>query len=112
MINAFNFFSYDTYNMKQQKRKINAKKKTSSHRWLSFNISSHLVMTCCFKQAFLILVITFFGNEKRRESRHLGLTKSEGIRKRFDYIPNRIESARFDYILNRKESAENLNTDT
>ena len=25
---------------------------------------------------------------------HLGLTKSEGIRKRFDYIPNRIESAK------------------
>ena len=35
-----------------------------------------------------------FRSKKRRERRHLGLTKSEGIRKRFDYIPNRIESAK------------------
>ena len=35
-----------------------------------------------------------FLNEKRRECRHLGLTKSKGIRKRIDYIPNRIESAK------------------
>ena len=35
-----------------------------------------------------------FLNEKRPERRHLGLTKSEGIRKRFDYMPNRIESAK------------------
>ena len=35
-----------------------------------------------------------FWKEKRRERRHLGLTKTEGIRKRFDYIPNRIESAK------------------
>ena len=43
-----------------------------------------------------------FLKEKRRERehRHLGLTKTEGIRKRFDYIPNRIESAKI------------LNTDT
>ena len=27
---------------------------------VTLNISSHLEMTCCFKQAFLILVITFF----------------------------------------------------
>ena len=40
----------------------------------------------------------FFLKEKRRERRHLGLTKTEGIRKRFDYIPNRIESAKnFEY---------------
>ena len=41
-----------------------------------------------------------FWKEKQQERRHLGLTKSEGIRKRFDYIPNRIESAK------------KLNTDT
>ena len=35
-----------------------------------------------------------FLKEKRRECRHLGLTKIEGIRKRFDYIPNRILSAK------------------
>ena len=35
-----------------------------------------------------------FWNQKRRECGNLGLTKSEGIRKRFDYIPNRIESAK------------------
>ena len=32
--------------------------------------------------------------EKRRERRHLRLTKCEGICKRFDYIRNRIESAK------------------
>ena len=43
-----------------------------------------------------------FLKEKRRERerRHLGLTKTKGVRKRFDYIPNRIESAKI------------LNTDT
>ena len=35
-----------------------------------------------------------FLKKKRRERRHLGLTKNEGIRKRFDYIPNRIESTK------------------
>ena len=36
----------------------------------------------------------FFLKEKRRERRHLGLTKTKGNHKRFDYIPNRIESAK------------------
>ena len=35
-----------------------------------------------------------FLKRKRRERRDLGSTKTEGIRKRFDYIPNRIESAK------------------
>ena len=35
-----------------------------------------------------------FRKEKRLECRHLGLTKTEGIRKRFDYIQKRIESAK------------------
>ena len=47
--------------------------------------------------SFSVLGDHIFWNEKRH---HLGLTKSEGICKRFDYIPNRIESV------------ENLNTGT
>ena len=45
-----------------------------------------------FQTSFSDLGDHIFLNEKRRERRHLGLTKSEGIRKRFDYITNRIES--------------------
>ena len=46
-------------------------------------------MTCCFKQAFLI----FFKTKATRTSPSW-IDKSEGIRKRFDYIPSRIESAK------------------
>ena len=35
-----------------------------------------------------------FWKEKRQERCHLGLTKTAGIHKMFDYIPNRIESAK------------------
>ena len=44
--------------------------------------------------SFSDLGVHIFLNEKRREPRHLGLTKSEDIRQRFDHIPNRIESAK------------------
>ena len=77
-------------------RKINPKKK---------DITAWMVVIKYFKSSNdeLLLQTSFsdlgdhiFWNEKQRERRHLELTKSEGIRKRFDYIPDSI-SEKFEY---------------
>ena len=83
------FLSFFRYLQHQATEEGNKPKEERRHRM----DGCHLVMTCCFKQAFLILVNTFF-ETKSNERRHLGLTKSEGICKRFDYTPNRIESTK------------------
>ena len=85
--------------IKQHKKEISPKKK---------DIIAWMVVIKYLKSCGddLLLQTSFsdhgshFLKRKRRERRHLGLTKTEGIRKRFDYIPNRIESAKI------------LNTDT
>ena len=56
-----------------------------------------------------IFCCCFFLNKKQREHRHLGLTKSEGICKRFNYIPNGIESAK---ILNTGTKIRDLSSRT
>ena len=51
-------------------------------------------MTCCFKHAFLILVITFFETKSDESVAILDGQNPKLSVKRFDYIPNRIESAK------------------
>ena len=78
------FLSFDTYNIKQQKREINIKNK---------DVIAWMVVIKYLKSSGddLLLQTSFsdlgdhnLGNKKRRERRHLGLTKSEGSRKRFE----------------------------
>ena len=91
VVSAF-LISSNTYNIKQQKREINPKKKDAIAwmvviKYLKTSDDDLLLQT-----SFSDLGDHICWNEKRRERRQLGLTKFEGIRKRFEYIPNRIES--------------------
>ena len=88
------FLSSDTYNIKQQKREINPKKKDFIAWMVVLKYLKSSGDDLLLQTSFSDLGDQIFWNEKWRERRHLGWTKSEGIRKRFDYIPNRIESAK------------------
>ena len=96
MINAFNFLSSNTYNIKQQKREINPKKKDVIAWMIVIKYLKSSGDDLLLQTSFSDLGDQIFLNEKGRERRHLGLTKSKGIRKRFDYIPNRIVSEKFE----------------
>ena len=88
------FLSSDTYNIKQQKREINPKKKDVIAWMVVIKYLKSSGDDLLLQTSYSDFCDHIFLNEKRGERRHLGLTKSEGIRKRFDYIPNKIESAK------------------
>ena len=93
MINALNFLSFFRYFQHQaKKREINPKKKDVIAWMVVIKYLKSSGNDLLLQTSFSDLGDHIFGNEKRREHRHLGLTKSEGISKRFDYIPKRIES--------------------
>ena len=60
MINAFNFLSSDTYNIKQQKREINPKKKDVIAWMVAIKYLKSSGDDLLLQTSFLILVITFF----------------------------------------------------
>ena len=82
------FLSSDTYNIKQQKREINPKKKDVIAWMVVMKYLKSSDDDLLLQTSFSDLGDHIFLNEKRRESRHLGLTKSKGIVKRLDYIQN------------------------
>ena len=84
----FYFLSSDTfktsiYNIKQQKREINPKKKDAITWMVVIKYFKSSGDDLLLQTSFSDLGDHIFLKEKRRTRCHLGLTKSEGIRKRF-----------------------------
>ena len=75
MINAFNFLSSDTYNINQQEREINPKKKDVITWMVVIKYLKSSGDDLLLQTSFSDLGDHFFLNEKRRERHHLGFDK-------------------------------------